>query len=794
MRNKLMMVGAAALLLASTTMAWAQAKPAPAPTPSPSPSNGSVDIGGRFTSTTGDEARYQRYRDLRDGVNANLLFSKTTEKWAFDILAKNVGYDDQRYLMNFNSRRVKLSLIFDQIPTNYAYYAKTPYVCTAGDCSLDPALRARVEAGTAVGVPQTTAQLQTGSIYNTIAKTFDMQSRRDTFKGDARISATDNLDFLLGFNTYKRTGDMPYGGGFAFNNVQEMPVVIDNRETELNVGIEWASHQGMFKANYEHSKFDQNIPTLRWDNPWRATDFCRAGISGQAPGTCYDPSGYTNGNGPNDGLQALPPSNSLNTFSWMGMVKLPGKTTANASFSAGSSRQDAALIGWTTNPVIANQTVYATFPGLASLPRETADLHVNYQTATMNISSRPLKDVTLAARYRYNGRSDFRRPFDAVEYVRLDAVPEETGGDSEPFSIDRNMFDITAKFTQIPNSAIKVGYTEDKLEHLDRATEGYKDKTTRVSFDTTGNQYVALRAQYAHTKRETIGFEQEILVEMAMQPAARFYDEAARKSDRATFMVDVTPTASLGFNVSYVYGKDDYQEGDSTQKFGLLNNTNKTFTVGVNYVPSTKVSVGADYGNEKWDAFQASRTANPDSGVPGVYQSWTDPNRDWNLTNDETVKTLTAYLNLLDVIKKTDIRATYNYSDSDQGFVHGGPRINAMINNSILTPGDARPCPTGVSNCFIELPNVTSTWQAFTIDVKYSVSKKLGLGLSYLYEKLEMADYATINTAGPQTLPRTDLGPQTDIPRIDWLGSIATGYGNRPYTGSTVVARMFYFF
>ena len=177
-----------------------------------------------------------------------------------------------------------------------------------------------------------------------------------------------------------------------------------------------------------------------------------------------------------------------------------------------------------------------------------------------------------------------------------------------------------------------------------------------------------------------------------------------------------------------------------------------------------------------------------------MYQSWTDPNRDWNLTNDEKVKTLTAYLNLLDVIKKTDIRATYNYSDSDQGFLHGGPRIGAMINNSILTPGDARPCPTGVSNCFVELPNVTSTWQAFTVDVRYSVSKKLGLGLSYLYEKLEMADYATINTAGPQTLPRTDLGPQTDIPRIDWLGSIATGYGNRPYTGSTVVARMFYFF
>jgi len=790
MRNKLMMLGAAALLLASTTIAWAQDKPQPAPTPS----NGSLDIGGRFTSTTGDAARYERYRDLRDGVNANLLFFKETDKWVFDIKALNIGYDDQRYKMNFNSSKLKLSLFFDQTPTNYAYYSKTPFVCTPGNCSLDPTLRARVEAGQAVGAPQNATQLVPGSIFNTIANQFDLKSRRDTFAGDARISATDNLDFTFGFLTYEKTGNMPWGGNFAFSNLQEMPLVIDNRETELNVGIEWASHQGMFKANYQHAKFDQKIPTFRWDNPMRATDFCRYGLNGQAPGTCYDPSGYTNNNGPNDGLSAMPPSNTLNTFSWMGMVKLPGKTTANASFAAGSSRQDAALIGWTTNPVIANEAVYATFPELRHLPRDTADLDVNYTTATMNISSRPANDITLVARYRFNGRNDLRRPFEAVEYVRMDAVPEETGGVSEPLSIDRHTVDVSAKFTAIPKSAIKVGYSEDKLEHTIRVTRGWKDKTMRVSFDTVGNQYVTLRAMYERTDRETIGFDPHVLAEMAMQPAARFYDEAARKRDRATFLVDLTPTDSIGFNLSYTYGKDDYQEGDPTQKFGLLNNTNKTYTAGVSYAPSAKVSLGADYGNENFEAFQASRTANPDSGVPGVYQSWSDPNRDWNLTNDEKVNTFTAYLNLLDVINKTEIRATYDYADSDQGFLHGGPRIAAMSNNSILTPGDSRPCAATLTSCFIPLVNVTNEWQHFTVDVKYNASKKLGLGLTYWYEKFDVEDYSTVNTAGPQTMPRTDLGPQTDIPRIDWLGSVATGYGNRPYTGSTVFVRMFYMF
>jgi hypothetical protein len=768
MRNT-MMIGAAVLLLASATAARAQEKPQQN-TP---PSNGSIDIGGRFTSTTGDAARYERYRDLRDGANINLLFNKETEKWTFSIKALNVGYRDQRYLMNFNSRRVKLSLSFDQTPTNYAYDSKTPYNCTAGDCALDAGLRAQVEAGKAVGVPQNVGQLATGSIYNTIAKPFDMQSRRDTFAGEARISATDNLDFTLGFNTYKRSGNMPWGGAFAFNNLQDMPLVIDNRETEISAGVEWASHQGMFKANYEHSKFDQAIPTFRWDNPWRATDFCRYGLSGQAPGTCYDPNGYTNGNGPNDGLMSLAPSNTLNTFSWMGMVKLPGRTTANATFSAGTNRQDEALIGWTTNPVVANKAVYASFPELASLPRETADMHVNYTTAAMNISSRPHKYVTLTARYRYNGRSDFTREFEAVEYVRLDTVPEETGGPSEPFNIDRNSFDINASFTPIPYTAIRVGYGYYKLEHGVRTTEGYQDDTARISLDTVGNRFFTLRAMYEHTKRDTIGLSEEALVAGAMQPAARFYDEAARNRDRATFLVDFTPTSSVGVNFSYAYGKDDYQEADPSQQFGLLDNKNTTYNVGLSFTPNAKVNLGADYGRETFDAFQQSRNANP---APDP--TWTDPNRNWSLANDEKVNTFTLYLNLVKALKKTDIRASYDYSDSDQGFLHSGPRITSLK----------------AANQFVALPNVTNKWQRATVDVRYNVSKKLGLGAAWWYEKFDVEDYATINTAGPQTLPRPELGPQTETARIDWLGSIATGYGNRPYSGNTVFVRMFYMF
>jgi len=776
MRNRLM-IGTAALLLASATVAWAQSKPQQETT---APSNGVVDIGARITSTSGDAARYERYRDLRSGVNANVLFNKDTENWTFSVKASNIGYRDQKYTMDFTSKRVKFSFLFDSIPLNYGYDTKTPYVCSAGSCSLDTAMRATIQnsrgtgatpvnSATIVGVPQTLAQVQTGTLYNSIAKTFDLQSRRDTIGADLRFSATDNLDLLLGVKSYSRSGNQPWGMGFAFNNLVEVPMVVDNRETEVATGVEWASHQGMFRVMYEHSKFSQNVPALTVDNPLHATDW------NSTPGTGYDASGYTNAHGAAFSRMAMAPSNTLDTVNWLGMMKLPGHTTANASFIMGANRQNEALIPWTTNPVVANSNTYATFPALASLPRESAEMYVNYVTGVMNVSSRPHKYLTLNARYRYNSRSEFTRGFDAVEYVRMDAVPEETGGEGEAFNINRNTFDMNASLTPLKFGAIRFGYSYDRYEHGVRATEGYKDGTARVSFDTIGNQFVTVRVLYEHSNRDSVGLDVADITGSGGQEALRFYDEASRNRNRGTLLVEFNPISTLGLSVSAATGKDDYAGADPTQQFGLLNNKNTAFTLGANYAPNAKMNLGADYGRETYNALQQSRNSNP---APDP--QWTDPTRNWTMTNDEHVNTFSLYLNLVKPIAKTDIRFGYDYSSSDQAFVHGGPRIPAL---AATAPGQ-----------FIALPNVTNTWKHLTFDFNYAISKKVGLGVSLLHESFDVADYATINTAGPQTLPASYLGTQTDTARIDWWGSLLTGYGNRPYSGTTGVVRLFYYF
>ena len=67
----------AALLLTSASIAWAQGTAKPATTSTPAATTklagAYIDFGFRGTSVSGDEARYERYRDLRTGAYSKPL-------------------------------------------------------------------------------------------------------------------------------------------------------------------------------------------------------------------------------------------------------------------------------------------------------------------------------------------------------------------------------------------------------------------------------------------------------------------------------------------------------------------------------------------------------------------------------------------------------------------------------------------------------------------------------------------------------------------------------------------------
>ena len=135
------------------------------------------------------------------------------------------------------------------------------------------------------------------------------------------------------------------------------------------------------------------------------------------------------------------------------------------------------------------------------------------------------------------------------------------------------------------------------------------------------------------------------------------------------------------------------------------------------------------------------------------------------LKNTENVNNFNLYADLPKLARKTTARVTYDLSNSDNAFAHSGPRILSLA----------------AAGQFIPLPNVTNSWHRLAGDVQYFFVPRIGVGVDYWYERFNVRDFNTIDIPG-----------QPGTPRIDYLGEISTGYGNRPYRGHTAFVRLLY--
>ena len=779
MRTRLFVV-TAAVLLASAAGVYAQGLQAgqqPPPIQQPAPPGGGVadewlgllDMGYRGTTATGEQARLERYRDLSDGVASQINYSKDTPLFNASGSAFNIGYRDQRYRASFIGNGLHITGAFTSTPTNYGYGTQTPWISPSPDVfTLDTSERALVQNKTVMGIPQSVADLSNVSVYRPISPTFDLASLRQSGNVSIGYDINPNASFDGGFVTTRRSGSQPMGASFAFNVANELPMQLDNWTNDASGGYELSGGKGMFRVAANASWFNNKVHDLVWDNAYRLTDM-----------NPYDPSGYTNGNGPAQGRVALAPDNTLRSITGLGLYKFTPTTHVNYAVTYTQMRQDDTLIPWTINPAIANPTVYSQFPNLASLPRTTANAKVDQTNAVVNYTMRPNRTISFNAKYRFNNHDNKTPAFDGTQYVRFDAVPENTGGLSEQFDIRQNTVDANAIVQVAPFTSLKVGYGYDTFHRTGRAFSDMSDNAFRVSLDTVGNQWLTVRALYEYVNRTGSGFSEDALEDGGAQPGLRFYDEADRKRNRGTLLFVLNPIEAFDVTFSAALGKDEYN-GDGHQ-YGLLDNKNNSYNVTVTYSPIPSVSFGANVGRDHYVANQASQNANP---AGSDYGSWTDPNRTWTLNNEENVKNINVFVDVPKAFgNKTGVKVSYDVSDSDNGFAFGGPRIFELQNNVALTPGDTRPCAAGVTSCFLPLPNVTNQWQRLTAEVSYYFQKQVGIALGYWLEKLDVTDFATI-----------DLPGQTGTPRIDYLGELSTGYGNRPYKGHTAFARLLYRF
>jgi hypothetical protein len=318
----------AALGALTTSAALAQT---PAATPAPdagaeetgslfAPRWNEVTFGGRWTSVSGDEARFDRYQDSRSGLVVNgLRFQRETEAWSLNFGADNVGYRDQRYAGEYErTGLLRITGLWDQVPQFYSTDTKTAYTpIGSSPMGLPDATQLAIQQGqtnTRAYIPQ--------------ASQFDLRERRDIGNIKARVTPTRAIDFTSSFTTTRHSGELPWGASFGFSNDVEVPLPYDSRTNDFSLGAEWSNNRGMVRVAYDGSWFDNLDDTLVWDSPLRQTD-----IAG----------------GPSRGQMALWPSNSAQTVSAAGYAKFAHRTQVTGFLSLGSRNNNEPLLPYTIN-------------------------------------------------------------------------------------------------------------------------------------------------------------------------------------------------------------------------------------------------------------------------------------------------------------------------------------------------------------------------------------------------------------------------------------------------------------
>jgi hypothetical protein len=474
------------------------------------------------------------------------------------------------------------------------------------------------------------------------------------------------------------------------------------------------------------------------------------------------------------------------SFGATGMYKALPKTTVNGNVQFTYMRQNESLLPWTLNTSINNPAVLAVYPGLRALPRASAEAAVNGVNALVNFTSRPLRYLTIQGRYRYNEHANNTPHFDSRQYVRFDAAPGELADDpltpqvegfSEYYHIARKNFDVNGTFRLQDFGSLRVGYANELFDREGRGFSEVSENTFRLAYDATLANIVTIRTSLDSGRRRGDGY---ILSGIdyesgpaGTQPGLRYYDEADRDRTRSALVFSVNPVSIASVFVQFSTTRDTFLADESIpagrEQFGLLSQDMTAVVGGVDINPNDTAHIGVSYGRDKFDTLQKSRNANPPPDP-----TWTDPSRDWTLDNNEIVNTFMAYFDLVGLAdSKADLRFSFERNDSDNAFNYGGPRIAQLQ----------------AANTFIPLPNVVNDWNRFTVDLKYYLSKSVGLGVGYWYEKQNVTDWNTLDSNGP-----VGFTAATGTPRIDWLGGLMTGYGNRPYEGQTAFVRLLYRF
>jgi MtrB/PioB family decaheme-associated outer membrane protein len=415
---------------------------------------------------TGDSlAKFYEYRDLTPGAFGDGWFATGTKNglYQLDGWAKNVGYTDQAYELNWSKAGEHyLTVDWDQIPHVISTSALTPYFgigsnqltlapgvsnalfnaagCTAGGANnppggagcnspLSPARAAAVQA------------ILNGNLHQT-----DLGIRRDTGSVEYRYTPTDDWDVRVNYSLTHRVGSQVQGIAFSpgTSGVRvDAPKPVDDITQNYGASGEYVgtspwSQRYTVKLGYSGSTY-----TDRWDSYTIQNPFCPNGETtvGQS-GFCArtaSPSTPT-------ALVSLWPDNQANGGTATLGADLPYKSRYMGTVSYNVMTQNAPFLPFTLSPtVITNSGNTTSGAAPTAMPASSLNGQINTLLSNNVLTTEITPTLKNKASYRYYNYDNGTPILRFADWVVTDAKLATVTGANNAYA---------------PNSSISPAYTK----------------------------------------------------------------------------------------------------------------------------------------------------------------------------------------------------------------------------------------------------------------------------------------------------------------------------------------------
>lgn len=512
----------------------------------------------------GRSAQPEEYGEIPNGVILEKYrLDYQNENYVLDVEASNVGQNNQSLEVEGGQPgKMMWKVLWDSMPHLYSNEARTPFVDSGnGILRLPGAYRP--------------SDLQTGSTWFTshlggALPYTPLGLDINTGKIDLRFHPGHDFTIETGVMRQTKTGTKATTASFGFSNAIELAAPIDQTTYEAYLDMQKATSLYQMAFGYRLSDFQNNIPNLYWDNPYRRTD--RYSSS----------SGYSSGDQSKGGAQAMEPNNTVHSLKVEGGVNLPGRTRVSGEAGYQLWKANNPMLPYTTNTSIKStsaQAVKPSFDASAMGPDDDVVGKIEVYTYMGKVAARPFDwlKATLSheAYILENMSKQYTLPgwavFDQVWHAETKTTPrEQFRDDKTALAFDYDIFGGLSGSTGLKHIYKKQTREIPKLREYE-VEQGLSFRPHRNLFVNVSGLHGERRGSgmdLEHYPRTTTVGGNNYFTE---HPGLRRIDVADRNRNQGRVQVQWTP-GEASFSASARVTDDKYRlgKGDPTGGYAFI--------------------------------------------------------------------------------------------------------------------------------------------------------------------------------------------------------------------------------